>query len=64
MYNELVTKLNVISTRIPSTSRIVNKTQHDSDKQHLEKKIEKDIDQKIPNTSGLFKKTNYNTKMI
>ena len=38
--------------------------QYDSDKQGLQKKIEKDIDQKMPNTSGLFKKTNYNTKMI
>ena len=64
LYNELVTKVNVICTRIRSTSRIVNETQYDSDKQGLQKKIEKDIDRKMPNTSGLFKKTNYNTKMI
>ena len=30
-------------------------------KQGLKKKIE-DVDEKIPNTSGLFKKTDYNRK--
>ena len=36
--------------------------QHDSDKQGLQKKIEK-VYKKIPNTSGLIKKTDYNTKI-
>ena len=49
LYNQLVTKVNAIDTKTPSTKR-----RHDSDKQALEKKIE-DGYKKIPNTSGLVK---------
>ena len=41
---------------------LVTKTQYDSDKQSLEKKIE-DVDKKITYTTGLFKKTDYNTEI-
>ena len=53
MYDELVIKVNAIDTKILGTSGIVTKTQYNSDKDGLEKKI-KDVD----NTSGLVKKTN------
>ena len=36
--------------------------QYDSDKQTLERKID-GVDKKIPNTSGLVKKTDYKTKI-
>ena len=39
MYDELVTKVNAIDTKIPSTNGLVTKKQYDSDKQGLEKKI-------------------------
>ena len=45
--DKLVIKNNVIYTKIPSTSRLVTKTQYYLDEQGLEKKIE-DIDKKIP----------------
>ena len=54
----MVNKVNTIDTKIPSTIGLVTKTQFDSDKQGLEKKIE-DVD----NTSGLVKKTDYSTKI-
>ena len=44
-----------ISTLISSTSRLVTKTQYNSNKNVLEKKIE-DFDKK---TNGLVKKTDY-----
>ena len=47
---------------MPSTSGLVTKTQYDADKQGLEKKIE-EVNKKIPNTSGLSKKTDYKTKI-
>ena len=56
MHDKLVIKVNAIETKIPSTSRLVNKTQNDSGKKDFYKKI-KDFDQKISNTSRLFKKT-------
>ena len=62
MYDKLVLKVNVIDTKIPSTSGLVTKTQYDSDKQRLEKKIE-DVDKKIPSTCQLAKKTDCNTKI-
>ena len=49
-YDKLVAKLNNIST-----VRFVLKTKYDTDKLELENKI--------PDTSGLFKKTDYNTKI-
>ena len=60
-YDKLVIKFNVIDTKIPCTSGLVTKTQYDSDKQGLEKKIE--VGKKTPNTSGLVKKTDCNAKL-
>ena len=54
LYNQLVTKVNAIDTKTPSTSRLVTKRRYDSDKHALEKKIE-DGYKKIPNTSRLVK---------
>ena len=62
MDNQLVTKVNAIDTKIPSTSGLVTKTEYDWDKQDLERKIE-DVDRK-PNTSELVKKIDYNTSII
>ena len=36
VYNQLVTKVNVIDTKIPSASELVTKLQYDSDKKDLE----------------------------
>ena len=55
MDNQLAAKGNAIDTKIPSTSGLVTKTQYDSDKQGLERKIE-NVDKKKPNTSRLVKK--------
>ena len=54
-YDKFIIKVNAIDTKIPSTSRLVTKTQYDSDKEGRDKKIE-DVDQKIPITSGVIKK--------
>lgn len=54
MYNKLVIKSNAIDTKISNTSRLLTKRK--------EKKIA-DVDKKIPNSTGLVKKTNYNTKI-
>ena len=58
VYNQLVTKVNAIDTKIPSTSGLFTETQYNSNKQSLEKKIE-DVDKKVSNSIGLFKKTLY-----
>ena len=50
VYNKLVTTVNNIDT-----SRFVLKTKYDTDKSELENKI--------PDTSGLAKKTDYNTEI-
>ena len=60
MYNKLITKVNALDNKIPSTSELVSRTQYHSEKQNLGKKIE-DVDKKIPNTSKLVKKTDSNT---
>ena len=60
LYDQVVTKVNAI--KIPNTSGLVCKAQNDLDKQCLVKKIE-DANKKIPNTGGLIKKTNLNTKI-
>ena len=39
MYDELVTKGNAVDTKIPTTIGLVNKTQYNSNKQDLEKKM-------------------------
>lgn len=39
VYDQLVTKVNAIATKLPSTSGLVSKIQFDSEKWNLEKKI-------------------------
>ena len=41
---------------------LVTRTQYDSEKEDLEKNID-DLNKKIPNTSGLVKRADYNTKI-
>ena len=60
--DKLAIKVNAIDTNISSTRGLVTKTQDDSDKQGIEKRIE-DVDKKIPNTSELVNKTYYNVKI-
>ena len=62
VYNQLVSKANAIDTNIPSTSELVTKTQYDSDKKDLEKRIE-GVDKEVLNTNGLVRDTKYNTKI-
>ena len=62
VYDQLVMKVNATGTKIPATSLLITKTQYDSGKKGLGKKIV-DIDKKIPNTSGLVKKTDCNSKI-
>ena len=62
IYNQLVTRFNAVDTKILSTSGLITKTQYDSGKQGLEKKIEY-FYKKIPSTSGLIKNTDCNTKV-
>ena len=57
MYDKLVAKLNYINT-----IGFILKTKYGIDKLNLEKKII-DGDKKIPDPSGLVKKTNYNVKI-
>ena len=60
--DKFVIKGNAIDTRIISTKTLVTLTRYVSHKQGLEKKI-KDGVKKVPNTNGLDKKTDYNTKV-
>ena len=62
VYNQLVSKANAIDTNIPSTSELVTKTQYDSDKQDLEKRIE-GVDKEVLNTNGRVRDTKYSTKI-
>ena len=62
LYNQLVSKANAIDTKIPSTSELVTKTQYDSDKQDLEKRIE-GVDKEVLNTNGQVRDTKYSTKI-
>ena len=62
VYNQLVRKANAIDTKIPSTSELVTKTQYDSDKQDLEKRIE-GVDKEVLNTNGRVRDTKYSTKI-
>ena len=57
VYDKLVAKVNNIDI-----SGFVLKTKYVTDKSDLEKKIT-DEEKKIPDTSGLVKKTNYNAKI-
>ena len=54
LYDKLVTKINAIDTKIPSTIGLFTETQYYLDNQGLAKMIE-DIDKKILNDSGLIK---------
>lgn len=56
MYNQLITKLSAIVTKISSTNGL------DSDRQGVEKKIV-DVDKNITNTIGLVEENDYNTKV-
>ena len=62
MYDKLVMKVNAIDATIPSNTGLVTKILDDSVKKGLEKEI-MDVNKKIPNTSGLVKKTDYNEKI-
>ena len=63
MRNKLVKKVNAIDIKVTYQVQVLfSKSQYDSDKQNLKKKI-KDIDEKIPNTSELIKKIDYNTNI-
>ena len=53
--NESVNKLFVINTKIRSTCGFVNKTQYDSNKQRIEKKV-KDYDRKMVNKNDYKQK--------
>ena len=57
MYDKLIIKVNNIDT-----SGFVLKTKFDTEKSGLGKKIS-DTDKKNPDTSGLVKKIDYNTKI-
>ena len=50
------------SQKLPSTFGLVYKIQYNFDKQNLEKRIE-DVDKKIPSTTELIEKTDYNTSV-
>ena len=56
-YDKLVAKVNNIAT-----SGFVLKAKYDIDKSDLEKQIN-DADKKIPDTSGLVRKLDYNAKI-
>ena len=59
----MVTKVNAIDNKIPSTSGLVTKIQFDSDKLGLVKQLE-DVDKKMPNTSELVLKTLFTTQKL
>ena len=58
----MVTKVNATDPKIPTTGRLVSKTQYDSEKQVLER-IFDNVNKKIPNTKVLVRKTDYNTEI-
>ena len=62
VHDKLVINANAVDTKILSTTRLVTKTQYHSEKHGIRKKIA-NVNKKIPNvvTSGLVKKTGYNT---
>ena len=56
VYGQLLIKVDPVGAKIPRTSRLVAETQHDLDKQGLERRID-NVDKKITNTSGMVNKT-------
>ena len=61
LYNKLVIKVTVFSTKILNKSRLLTKTKYDSDEEGLEKKIT-DVDKKIPKV--LRKKRLITTRLV
>ena len=59
-FNTLKTKVNNSETKIPDATTLIHINQYNKDKQNLEKK---DVDKKIPDTSGLVTTTVLNTKI-
>ena len=51
MFGRLNSQVVRLEAKVPGTIMVISKSQYDTDKQNLEKKI-KDVDKKIPNTSG------------
>ena len=62
MYDKFIAKVKAIDIKMQSISGLVTKTNYDSEKQSLEKKIG-DVDEKIRNTSELIKNTKNDTKI-
>ena len=58
----LVWKVTFIEAKLPSTTGLINNLQYNADKQNQQERIES-IDEDIPNSSYLFKKTDYNIKI-
>ena len=54
MHNILLPKVDIIETKIHRKTGLVNKLQHDTDKQNLEKKIEY-VDRKMQDNIDLVK---------
>ena len=63
VYNQLVTKVNNVKSKILSITGFINQLQYDTDKQNQEKKIE-GADQNICDTNRLVKKTDFDAKNI
>ena len=59
-FNTLKTKVNNSEMKIPDATTLIHINQYNKDKQNLEKK---DVDKKIPDTSGLVTTTVLNTKI-
>ena len=56
-------KINTIDAKVPRTSWLASKTQYDSDKQGVERKIKDVYKILIPNTIGLVTTTAFNSKV-
>ena len=57
--NTLVSKALGIQAEIPSRTELINNSKYDADK--IRKKKIEDVDQKLPNISGLVKESKFNT---
>ena len=60
--NTLKTKVNSLDKKIPNATTLIHINQYNTDKQHLEKKIEY-VDKKTTDKSGLVTTTVLNTKI-
>ena len=61
MCNTLVSKALGIQAEIPSRTELINNSKYDADK--IRKKKIEDVDQKLPNISGLVKESKFNTNL-